>query len=165
MNTQVAVQLTFMTALLFFAAFGIPTLPNVSRPVTPTPADASESDLLDKAKPIAAALGKANDVDRALWAHVWEAIAVVIAAEAKTNEPVITNTKELRLFTVASLEFAWRRIGGVREGQYPALREAVEQFLADPAVLGKDDVLLDAAYRQRYVDACKAIAYAGRNRG
>lgn len=165
MNTQVAVQVAFMTVLLFFAVFGVPSFPKVQRPDSPKPADASESDLLDKAKPIAAALAKADDVDRALWASTWEKVGEVVAEEATSSEPVITNTKELRWFTIATLEFAWRRMGNVREGEYPALRDAVEAFLADPAVIGKDEVVIDAAYRQRYADACRAIAYAGRNRG
>lgn len=164
MNGSVAVQIAVIVVLLFFSAVGFPSRRPSVQP-TPVPGDSPKGDLLVKVAPVGDALVSADDVDRALWAEVWEKAAEVVEEEGQSAQPVITNTKELRAFTIVALEVAWSRLGNVRPGQYPKLREAVEAFLADPTVLGRDEVLLDAAYRAQYVAACRALAYAGRKRG
>ena len=119
----------------------------------------------DKLAAVAKALKQASAVDRALWAEVWEKASKVAAGDATEKEVVFTDTKSLRMFTILCLDLAWHRIGGNEPGKYSGLRDAVEAFLADPAVLGKDDVPVTPAIRQAYVEATKAIAYAGINRG
>ena len=78
---------------------------------------------------------------------------------------IFTDTRGLRLFTVLTLDLAWRRIAGNQPGKYAGLREATEAFLSDPAILGRDDVALSAEIRAKYVAAAKALAWAGVNRG
>lgn len=151
-----AVEATILVALAAFASFGLPTFPKS------IPADAPSDDLHAKAAPVAAALAGANDADRRMWAAVWEGAARVVEAEPTSTEPFITNTKELRAFTVAALNVAWQRIGGVRPDAYPALRGAVERFLADHDVLGRDETTFDAGYAARYAAAARALAAAGR---
>lgn len=119
----------------------------------------------DKLAAVAKALRQASAVDRALWAEVWEKASKVAAGDATAQEVVFTDTKSLRMFTVICLDLAWHRIGGNQPGKYAGLRDAVEAFLADPAVLGKDDVAVTPAIRTAYVEATKALAYAGINRG
>ncbi len=154
-------EVPVVIVLLYVAAFGVP-LPaarNTGR------SDAPSGDLLAKVAPVASALSGADDVDRAAWAAAWERAAVVVEGEGTTDVPVITNSKELRAYTVAAMDVAWRRLAGVKHGKYPKLHDAIEAFLADPAVLGKDEVVLDEQARSRYAAACRALAYAGRNRG
>ena len=119
----------------------------------------------DKIAAVAKALKQASAVDRALWAEAWEKASKVAAGDATEQEVVFTDTKSLRLFTVICLDIAWHRIGGNEPVKYAGLRDAVEAFLADPTVLGKDDVAVTPAIRTAYVNATKAIAYAGINKG
>ena len=119
----------------------------------------------DKIADVAKALKQASAVDRALWAEAWEKASKVAAGDATEQEVVFTDTKSLRLFTVICLDIAWHRIGGNEPVKYAGLRDAVEAFLADPTVLGKDDVAVTPAIRTAYVNATKAIAYAGINKG
>ena len=119
----------------------------------------------EKIAAVAKALKQASAVDRALWAEVWEKASKVVAGDATEQEVVFTDTKSLRMFTVICLDLAWHRVGGNEPGKYAGLRDAVEAFLADPTVLGKDDVAVTPELRKAYVNATKAIAYAGINRG
>lgn len=150
----------FVVVLLVFAVAGVP---HVER--RPVPTDAPVGDLLGKVAPVAVVLSGADDVDRALWAEVWEKAGAVADAETSATEPFLTNTQDMRTFTVAMTELAWNRLRGKDPAQYPGLQKAIEEFLADPAVLGRDEVIADAKYLARYSAACRALAYAGRKRG
>jgi hypothetical protein len=119
----------------------------------------------DKIAAVAKALKQASVVDRALWAEVWEKASKAVAGDATASEVVFTDTKSLRMFTVICLDLAWHRIGGNQPGKYAGLRDGVEAFLADPAVLGKDDVAVTPELRKAYVEATRALAYAGINKG
>lgn len=164
MNGNVAVQLSIVVVLLLFSTIGVPTIQRT--PVPSPPADETpESYLFAKSAPIGEALAGADEVDRALWAAVWEGAAEVVEDETGSAQPVFTNTKELRAFTIVALELGWNRLGNVQPGAYPKLRAAVESFLSDPKVIGLDEGVVGDKYRTKYAAACRAIAYAGRNRG
>jgi hypothetical protein len=127
----------------------------------PTPSPA----LLDKVRPVAEALAAATPAERAVWAEVWEKVARTVLAESASKEPLFPDAKTLRAFTVASLEIGWRRVAGVSPARFPGLKAATEAFLADPDVMGLDDVRLDDAARRKFSAAAHALAYAGLGRG
>lgn len=120
-------------------------------------------DMKTKVADVAKALKAASPAERAIWASVWEKAAVVVAGDAVTTEVVFTDTRSLRGFTVLSLDIAWRRLGGVKAGQYPGLREAVEKSMT--GVVGLDVKPVDADLRRAYGEACRAIAWAGIGNG
>lgn len=125
------------------------------------------STLLDKARPIAAALATATPVERAVWAEVWTKAGRVAEAveSAATGDLVVSDTRTLRAFLVAALDIGWKRIAGVNRDRFPGLKPAVEAFLADPEVIGRDDVAIDDAVRAKWRAACQAVAWAGVPRG
>lgn len=155
------VEVVIVVVLVYVAVVGVP-IPAPRAPVIP---DSPSGDLLSKVAPVAVALAGATEADRAVWAAAWEHAATVAETEGTTDVPVLTNSRELRAWTVMTMDVAWRRLGGVKPGAYPDLQAAIEAFLADPAVMGKDDVPLDEAGKARYAAACRALAYAGRRRG
>lgn len=113
--------------------------------------------------PIAAAMKAMPMSDRMLWAHLWSKSAVVVAGDAVSTEVVFTDTRSLRLFTVLALDLGWRRIGGNLPGEHKGLREATEAAFAQ--VLGTAEVPVTKDLRARYVELCRAIAWAGVNGG
>jgi hypothetical protein len=125
--------------------------------------DGVSDDMKTKVADVAKALRAASPAERAIWASVWEKAAVVVAGDAVTTEVIFTDTRSLRGFTVLSLDIAWRRLGGVKAGQYPGLREAVEKAMT--AVVGLDVKPVDADLRRAYGEACRAIAWAGIGNG
>jgi len=150
------VRLPLAAVLLYVAAFGVPH-------ASPRPDTAPPSPMGDKVGPVAEIIGTMNDVDRALWAECWEKSARVVEGDVGAKEPVLTDTRSLRMFTVLAGEIAWHRIGGNAPGKYPELSKRLEEFLA--AVIGTDDVPLTDAIRTHYIEAARALAYAGRNGG
>jgi len=158
-NRKILIEAIVVTTLVLVALFGVP----VRR--LDGSEDAPPVELQDKTAAVAIALANAGEVDRALWAEVWEKAAAAVEAEGTTDEAFVRNTTEVRAFTIAALEVAWNRLRGPDPTRYPGLGKAVEDYLADPAILGRDDVTIDAAYRARYGKACRALAYAGRKRG
>jgi hypothetical protein len=116
-----------------------------------------------KVADVAKALRSASPAERAIWASVWEKAAVVVAGDAVTTEVIFTDTRSLRGFTVLSLDIAWRRLGGVKPGQYPGLREGVEKAMGD--VVGLDVKPVTPDMRRAYAEACRAIAWAGYGNG
>jgi hypothetical protein len=142
------------------AAFGMP------QPKQAAPAfviDGVSDDMKTKVADVARALKAASPAERAIWASVWEKAAVVVAGDAVTTEVVFTDTRSLRGFTVLSLDIAWRRLGGVKPGQYPGLREGVEKAMGD--VVGLDVKPVTPDMRRAYAEACRAIAWAGYGNG
>jgi hypothetical protein len=160
---SVLVQGVLAVVLIWFAGFGLPHRPAKQADVTPPPAPAT--DLAAKAAPVAAALGQLSPVDRAVWAEVWSKTAKAARAEGTTSEAVFTDTKSLRQLTVIALEISWRRVQGVSKDKYPGLKEAVEAFMADPTVLGRDEVSTTDVILRQYAEACETIAWVGMNRG
>lgn len=148
-------------ALLCFAVVGLPSRP--APDAAPVPATGGELDKL--AASVAVVVAKFSPADRAVWAEVWEKTSKAAAAEGTTEERLFVNTTGMRSFTIAALEVAWRRIQGVQPDQYPGLKKAVEDFLADPKVLGRDEITATDAVCKQYAEACLAIAYAGQKRG
>ena len=152
-------RLTIAFVLGCVAVLGVPQ----PKPVAPTFLIDVSDDMKTKVADVARALKAASPAERAIWASVWEKAAVVVAGDAVTTEVIFTDTRSLRGFTVLSLDIAWRRLGGVRPGQYPSLREAVEKAMA--GVVGLDVKPVDADLRRAYGEACRAIAWAGYGNG
>jgi hypothetical protein len=158
MTTGTRLAIAFVLGLI--AAVGVP------QPKQAAPAfviDGVSDDMKTKVADVAKALRAASPAERAIWASVWEKAAVVVAGDAVTTEVIFTDTRSLRGFTVLSLDIAWRRLGGVKAGQYPGLREAVEKAMT--AVVGLDVKPVDADLRRAYGEACRAIAWAGIGNG
>ena len=150
-------------ALLLAVASGVrlPQLPSVS-PAPVITVETPSVELQTKVAGVARALAAANPAERAIWASVWEKAAVVVAAP-EGKEPVFTDSRSLRGFTVLSLDIAWRRMAGFQPGTMPGLREAVEAVMSE--VVGLDVKPVDAEAKRRYAEACRAIAWAGIGRG
>ena len=151
--------------LLVVAAWGkLPTLPALpaSIPSMPITVEAPTVEMQAKVRDVAAALTAANPVDRAVWASVWEKAAVVVSAPE--SDPVIfTDTRSLRGFTVLSLDIAWRRLAGNPPGKYVGLKEAVEKVMGE--AIGLEVRPVTPELRKAYAEACRAIAWAGINKG
>jgi hypothetical protein len=157
---SIGTRLAIAFVLGLIAAVGVP------QPRQAAPAfviDGVSDDMKTKVADVARALKAASPAERAIWASVWEKAAVVVAGDAVTTEVVFTDTRSLRGFTVLSLDIAWRRLGGVKAGQYPGLREAVEKAMV--GVVGLDVKPVDADLRRAYGEACRAIAWAGYGNG
>ena len=138
----------------------LPKMPSVSVPTVTVETPSVE--MQTRVAGVARALANANGVERAIWASVWEKAAVVVLAP-EGKEPIFTDTRSLRGFTVLSLDIAWRRLGGVNPGTMPGLREAVESVMGE--AVGLDVKPVDAEMKRRYAEACRAIAWAGIGRG
>lgn len=135
----------------------LPTLPAVSVSV-----EAPSVEMQARVAGVMSAMKTANPVDRAVWASVWEKAALVVEAP-EGSEPIFTDTRSLRGFTVLSLDIAWRRLGGHTPGDVPGLREAVEKALGD--AVGLDVRPVTPELRATYADVCRAIAWAGVGKG
>jgi hypothetical protein len=157
---SIGTRLAIAFVLGLIAAVGVPQ-PKQAAP-TFVVEDVSD-EMKTKVADVAKALRSASPAERAIWASVWEKAAVVVAGDAVTTEVVFTDTRSLRGFTVLSLDIAWRRLGGVKAGQYPGLREAVEKAMV--GVVGLDVKPVDADLRRAYGEACRAIAWAGYGNG
>ena len=156
MTTGTRLAIAFVLGCV--AAFGMPQ----PKPVAPTFLIDVSDDMKTKVADVAKALRAASPAERAIWASVWEKASVVVASPE--GDPVVfTDTRSLRGFTVLSLDIAWRRLGGVKPGQYPGLREGVEKVMT--GVVGLDVKPVDADLRRAYAEACRAIAWAGIGNG
>jgi hypothetical protein len=152
-------RLAIAFALGCVAAFGVPQ-PRVTLP-TFVVEDVSDA-MKTKVGDVARALRSASPAERAIWASVWEKAGVVVSSPE--GEPVIfTDTRSLRGFTVLALDIAWRRLGGVKAGQYPGLREGVEKALGE--IVGLEVKPVTPELRRAYAEACRAIAWAGIGNG
>jgi len=162
--SQHAGSLSRMAAvlLLLAAAFVRLPLPTLSLPSVTINVETPSVEMQAKVADVAKALASAGAADRAIWASVWEKAAVVVAAP-EGPEPVFSDTRSLRGFTVLSLDIAWRRLGGNPAGSHPGLREAVERVMGE--TVGLDVRPVDSELRKRYAEACRAIAWAGIGRG
>jgi hypothetical protein len=157
---SIGTRLAIAFVLGLIAAVGVP------QPKQAAPAfviDGVSDDMKTKVADVAKALRAASPAERAIWASVWEKAAVVVAGDAVTTEVIFTDTRSLRGFTVLSLDIAWRRLGGVKPGQYPGLREGVEKAMGD--VVGLDVKPVTPDMRRAYAEACRAIAWAGYGNG
>ncbi len=149
--------------LILAAAWGKIPLPTIPASTPRVAVETPSMELQTVVMPIAAALRAAPAGDRLLWAQLWSKSAIVVAGDAVDTEVVFTDTRSLRTFTVLALDLGWRRLGSNQPGKYAGLRDATENAFA--AVLGKAEVPVTKELRQRYVDLCRAIAWAGMGRG
>lgn len=155
---SIGTRLAIAFVLGLIAAVGVPQ----PKQAAPTFLIAVSDDMKTKVADVAKALRAASPAERAIWASVWEKAAVVVASPE--GEPVVfTDTRSLRGFTILSLDIAWRRLGGVKPGQYPGLREGVEKAMGD--VVGLDVKPVTPELRRAYAEACRAIAWAGIGNG
>lgn len=166
MTPMKALQMAAAAGLLAVAIFG---LPGQSRPPAGPPA-APAAPVAAKARPIAEALAGATPAERAVWREVWrKAGASAGAAPPPAPTPgtvfISDSVKSMRVFLSAALDIGWRRIGGVEGGRFPKLKAAVESFLGDPEILGRDDVQMTDAIRAQWKAACEAVAAAGGDHG
>ena len=114
-------------------------------------------------EPIGKALAALPMSDRMLWAQTWSKVALVAQAEGIGEAVVFTETPSLRLFTVLALDIAWRRLAGNPPGKYVGLREAVEKVMGE--AIGLEVKPVTPELRKAYAEACRAIAWAGINKG
>lgn len=158
-------QLRFIAALaLAYVAFmGVPSLPT-QNPVDPSPAvEPPAPHMQARVKDVADALAGASIVDRLVWAETWTKAGLVVSGDATVNPPAFTDTKSLREFNKLALSIAWRRIAGNPPGKYAGLAEATEAAFA--ATLGLEVRPVTPDMRRDYADLCRALAWAGMNRG
>jgi len=146
--------------LLVAAGFArVPTLPTRTQQIA---VETPSVEWQAKVAGVAAALARANPVERAIWASVWSKAADVVIAPDDT-ETLFSDTRSLRGFTVLSLDIAWRRLAGKAAGEFPGLRDAVERVLGE--AVGLDVQVVTPELRRAYAEACRAIAWAGIGRG
>lgn len=147
--------------LAYVAVFGGPAMPT---PAIPVPNVSTPSTTMRAAvEPVSDALRSANAVERALFADVWSKAAKVAAGDATTRDVVFTDTRSLREFARLAAVIGWNRIGGNSPGKFPALDVAVDQ--AFTAAIGLDTKPVDEKLRERFIELCEALAWAGINRG
>lgn len=147
-----AACIAFGTGLMRLPA--LPSAAPVSWPAVDTPSDAMKS----LVNPVRDVMQAAPMGDRLLWSQLWTKAATVVAGDAVSTEVVFTDSRSLRLFTVIALEIGWRRIGGNEPGKLAGLRDATEAAFA--GVLGTDVVPVTKDMRARYVELCRALAWA-----
>lgn len=158
-HTGLVVRLAVAAACIVFGTglVRLPALPSaaaVSWPAVDTPSDAMRS----LVTPVRDVMQAAPMGDRLLWSQLWTKAATVVAGDAVSTEVVFTDSRSLRLFTVIALEIGWRRIGGNEPGKLAGLRDATEAVFA--GVLGTDVVPVTKDMRARYVELCRALAWA-----
>lgn len=150
--------------LLFFAIFGLPRVGNNSGP-QPTPAPSTirvpepSMEMKKSVDAVSAALKNANIVDRLAWGQVWMKAAKAVEADSTDTKVVWNDTNKLRQFTETALRIGWRRLGGNEHGKYPGLSEAVEASFASTLSTRVQSVTPEL--RKKYVELCRAIAWAG----
>jgi len=147
-------------ALGAITIFGVPRFANKAVPIDVVAPDA---DMLAKTDAVQRVMRAAKAGDRMVWAELWRKAGSVAAGDETATEVIFTDTRALRGYTAIALEIGWRRIGGVEAGRYDGLREAVEKAFAE--TIGMEIKPVTPEIRARYVSLCKAIAWAGINRG
>lgn len=146
--------------LIVAAAWGTFPVPTLPVPAVPSVVVAAPSEELQRlVEPVRVALGTLSPADRALWAATWAKLALVAEAEGGTSVEVIRTTPEMRAWTAAALDVAWRRIGGHAPGSVEGLREAVEAAMR--SALGLEEVPVTSHVRSRYAEVARAIGWAG----
>lgn len=148
-------------ALLYVAANGVdlPSLKPLAVTVVPAAPSAAMKDIVG---PVAAIMRNADDFDRAVFAATFEEAANLVAGESSDTEITFENTLGMRIFTVSVIDIAWRRLANAR-GKYSGLNNAVEQ--AFESVLSRDVKPATEEIKAKYVELCRALAWAGVARG
>lgn len=144
------------------AIAGVPTFPTKPEPV-PVSIEPPAPHLQERVKAVAACLANASIVDRMVWAETWTKAGLVVSGDATISPPAFTDTRSLREFQKLAVSIAWRRIAGNAPGKYEGLAEATEQTFA--TVLGLEVRPVTPEMRREYADLCRALAWAGMNRG
>lgn len=145
-------RLVVAAALIYFA-FGQPS--HVVPTVIPERPSAEMVTVVD---PVAKIMANADPFDRAVFASTFEQAAALVAGEMPSSEVKFESTLGLRLFTVTIIDIAWRRLAKAN-GKYAGLNAAVEQ--AFETVLTRDVKPVTEETKARYVELCRALAWAG----
>jgi hypothetical protein len=161
MNAQVRIIVAIVCG--YIAVFGVPSIPSVTPAPVPVVVEPPAPHMQARVKDVAEALANANIVDRMVWAETWTKAALVVQGDATLNPPAFTDTKSLREFNKLALGIAWRRIAGNPPGKYAGLAEATEA--AFKTTLGMESRPVTPDMRRDYAELCKALAWAGLNRG
>ena len=151
--------------LLFFAVFGLPKmdlLPSAPSSAPVLGVDEPSKEMKKIVESIAKIMRSADHVDRALWAQVWSKAAKAVEADGTDDAVLWPDTTKLRQLTATALRIGWRRIGGNKEGKYAGLSEETEAAFA--AVLTVRQQTVDPTLRSKYVELCRAVAWAGLGR-
>lgn len=106
------------------------------------------------AAPLKAKLSRMTPGDRNYLANFYDALGFVVARDGDQTKPVITDTGRFEAFHGGSLRLAVDRDD---VGKYDGLGEAIDQTIAN--ALGDDAKTMDAATRQKVVDACAVLAW------
>jgi hypothetical protein len=146
-------------ALIVAAAWGAIPIPSLPPAVPSVSVEKPSMVLQSLVEPVGRALAKLPASDRMLWASVWKKSALVVADDGVRETAVFTETGSLRLFTIITLDIAWRRIGGHAPGSVPGLREAVESAMK--SAIGDDSTAVTPEIRAKYAEVAAAIAWAG----
>jgi hypothetical protein len=149
--------------LLFIGVFGLPKMDFIpALPDKPSPVigiDEPSAEMKKMVESIAGIMRRADHVDRALWAQVWSKAARAVELDGGDGATIWGDTAKLRQFTSTALRISWRRIKGNEKNKYAGLNEAVESAFANALSIRQQPV--DAALRAKYVELCRAVAWAG----
>lgn len=158
-------QLRFIVAIVlaYVAVMGVPSLPQPQPLDVPVVVEPPAPHMQARVKDVAAALANASIVDRMIWAETWTKAVLVVSGDATVNPPAFTDTKAIREFNRIALSIAWRRIAGNPPGKYDGLAEATEAAFV--ATLGLESRPVTPDMRRDYAELCRALAWAGLNRG
>lgn len=144
-------------ALVYVGLFGMPKLPSVVVPSSPSvkePSVEMQSVVSDVAK-----ICRTMDAfDRLVWMHCWEDSASAVEGTNENVELTIDNTLGLRLFTGAVFDAAWRRMAKAN-GKYKGLEAAVEK--AFTAAVGNDVKPWSPELAGTVAEFYEALAWAG----
>jgi len=92
--------------------------------------------------------------DREYLASFYDAMEYVLKQDGERSTPIIGDTDKFTQFHAGSLQLAIQR---KNVGKYPGLDNAIDAVFLEAG--GADPVALDAAKRQRLIDACGVLRY------
>lgn len=106
-------------------------------------------------EPLKPILPKMVVSDRLYMASFYDAMKFVILNDGERSAPIISDTDKFALLHASSLNLAIKR---QNVGKYKGLGEAIDQVFL--SALGAEQRPLDAAGREKLVEACAALAWA-----
>lgn len=127
------------------------------------PADNKPSAAMqEKVAGVARIMSGASMYDRMAFAACWENAADAVEGSLKDVEVTFENSLGIQAFTQSVLRVAWQQIADA-SGKYDGLNEEVERLFA--STFGMDVKPITEQDRDKYVELCRAIAWAGMPRG
>lgn len=155
-----AFKLAVAAGLLFLGLGGASLIQGIS---DGKPAVAPSDDLpiayQTLATPVRSALLGYPANEKALWRELWTQTGAVVASD--TAAPVdFATTTALRELVIEMLTSGWVTLGGNARGQNPKLDAAVNELML--SIVGDKEIGVTPELRRQFVDACRALAWAGR---